>query len=75
MSCPNCGHTTNTPINIENTFFECNSCRYRYHIAGINNTDIDFILADGTPMAIDLTRKLRIAKENKPLEVAGNVKR
>ncbi len=70
MPCPKCGNESNTPVNIQNTFFECNSCRYRWHIAGVNRVDIDYILDENSPMATELTRTLRIANENKPLEVA-----
>jgi len=59
LNCPKCGSQANTPINIETTFFECVACRNRFHIHGVNNVDVDYILDESSAMAADLTYSIK----------------
>jgi hypothetical protein len=40
MSCPSCASDSITPLNIEETVFECVRCAHRFHIYGIAADDL-----------------------------------
>lgn len=63
MNCPHCGHADAIPVNIQNTFLECTKCRFRYHISGIVDADVEYVLDPRSPLSTELELNLKTAHQ------------
>lgn len=52
MNCPNCGYSEPFPINLQGTVLECPKCANRFHIAGLTQIELEYILDSSSSQSV-----------------------